>query len=220
MQNNSDSWSDIDSVDWDDSSSENLSESSDIITGGGEYDQYDDFDMSGGEDDFSGDDIEALDEMLGGYSIGGGNEDKDKYTRNFIVIEIDGKSIDIDEGGLYTIKTMKKDKKTGQMVSVKSYPGAAARKAFSGICGKDKKSNLYKKGGSVIFKIRETTRGRTKTIKSYKGVREKLKKPKVIVRKAKDKKGRTITKKNYINWKHTVKVYRGNKSGGNYYYYA
>ena len=129
--------------------------------------------MKGGEYNDSDDDIAVLEDMMGGYSIGGDNNNskKDKITRNFVIVEIDGVDIPLEDGGDYTIATHKRDPKTGEMVERKSppHPGDAARKAFSAICKKEEYKNKCKKGQVIRFKIRETTRGRPKTVKAYTG---------------------------------------------------
>lgn len=177
--------------------------------------------MKGGEYD-SQDHMGELEDMMGGYSIGGDNNNskKDKITRNFVIVEIDGVDIPLEDGGDYTIATHKRDPKTGEMVERKSppHPGDAARKAFSAICKKGEYKNKCKKGQVIRFKIRETTRGRPKTVKAYTGKIVYFKKPKVIEFKRKDKKTGKVKKvKETFRFKPEVKRDAGNKSGGYYY---
>lgn len=177
--------------------------------------------MKGGEYD-SQDHMGELEDMMGGYSIGGDNNNskKDKITRNFVIVEIDGVDIPLEDGGDYTIATHKRDPKTGEMVERKSppHPGDAARKAFSAICKKKEYKNKCKKGQVIRFKIRETTRGRPKTVKAYTGKIVYFKKPKVIEFKRKDKKTGKVKKvKETFRFKPEVKRDAGNKSGGYYY---
>jgi hypothetical protein len=130
------------------------------------------------------------------FAYGGGN-DNDNDKRKFTVFEVDDKSIDLGEGGRYT-------------VTMKASPSDAARKAFSALCRKLKKSHF-------TFSIRETTQGSKKKVYGpYIGNRKRLSKPKVYYRTVNGKK-----KKMEIKHKHTVKLYKkhqGKLGGGGYYY--
>ena len=148
---------------------------------------YDDLTQFGGEDEpeimYGGDELEY-------FSYGGGNND-DK--RKFTVFKVDGESVDLGEGGRYT-------------VSMKASPSDAAKKAFSSLCRKLKKTGF-------TFTIRETTQGSKKKVYGpYIGTRKKLTKHKVYHRVV-DGKKKTIT----IKHEHKVKLHKPTKGG---YYYA
>ena len=187
------------------------------MKGGDDMSDYDD-------DDDDDDDMSDLEELVGGFSIGGDNDNskKDKITRNFILVEIDGVEVPPKESGDYTIATHKRDPKTGEMVQRKSppHPGDAARKAFSAICKKPEFKNKCKQGKRIHFKIRETTRGRPKTVKEYYGEIVYFDKPKMIEFKRKDKSGKIKKIKQNFTFKPVVKRVTANKSGGFGYYYA
>ncbi len=146
---------------------------------------YQEFDQYGGdyfEDPFS----EQFESVIYG---GGNNDDKRKFT----VFEVDGESVDLGEGGRYT-------------VTRKASPSDAARKAFSSLCRKLKKAHF-------TFSIRETTQGSKKKVYGpYIGNRKRLSKAKVYHRMVKGKK-KTIV----IKHEHKVKLHKA-KTGGNFYY--
>jgi|TARA_R110002074_G_scaffold15179_5_gene52296 hypothetical protein len=148
------------------------------------YDTFDDFSQYGGDDTKS----------FEGFVYGGENNNDDK--RKFTVFEVDDKSVDLGDGGRYT-------------VTRKASPSDAARKAFSALCRKLKKSHF-------TFSIRETTQGSKKKVYGpYIGNRKRLSKPKVYHRTVKGKK-KTIT----IKHEHKVKLHKKQqaKLGGGVYY--
>ena len=132
------------------------------------------------------------DEAFESFIYGGGNND-DK--RKFTVFEVDGQSVDLGEGGRYT-------------VTHKASPSDAARKAFSSLCRKLKKANF-------TFSIRETTQGSKKKVYGpYIGNRKRLSKAKVYHRVVQGKK-KTIV----IKHEHKVKLHKQKaKLGGGFYY--
>jgi hypothetical protein len=148
-------------------------------------------DLSSGQ--YSQVDFDIPDEFMNTIYGGGNNQNDDK--RRFTVIEVDGKSVDLGEGGRYTVTLI-------------ASPSDAARKAFSALCHKFNKTSLK-------FSIRETTRGSKKKVYGpYIGNRTKLSKPKIYYRVDKGKK-KTMT----IKHKHTVKLYKQKaKLGGQYLY--
>jgi hypothetical protein len=149
---------------------------------GGEYDAGD-FTQYGGDDDLDLDQLEH-------FAYGGGNNSDDR--RKFTVFEVDGEEVDLGDGGRYT-------------VTMKASPSDAARKAFSSLCRKLKKTHF-------TFSIRETTQGSKKKVYGpYIGNRKRLSKPKVYHRMVKGKK-KSIT----IKHKHHVKLHK--QKGGQYFY--
>ena len=167
------------------------------------YEDYDAFDANdtyatygeqSGGDELQGYDINDSDFESFIYGGGGNNESDDK--RRFTVTTVDGKSVDLGDGGRYTVTLI-------------ASPSDAARKAFSALCKKFKKASL-------TFSIRETTRGSKKKVYGpYIGNRKKLSKPKVYHRVDKGKK-KTIT----IRHEHTLKLHKSKAKGGGKFYYA
>ena len=150
-----------------------------------DFEEFDEHSQYGGDDLFE--------EQFESFIYGGGNND-DK--RKFTVFEVDDKSVDLGDGGRYT-------------VTRKASPSDAARKAFSALCRKLKKSHF-------TFSIRETTQGSKKKVYGpYIGNRKRLSKPKVYHRTVKGKK-KTIT----IKHEHKVKLHKKQqaKLGGGVYY--
>ena len=144
---------------------------------------HEDFSQYGGEYETYGDDFEH-------FAYGGGNNSDDK--RKFTVFEVDGEAVDLGEGGRYT-------------VTKKASPSDAAKKAFSSLCRKLKKTHF-------TFSIRETTQGSKKKVYGpYIGNRKRLPKAKVYHRVVKGKKKSIV-----IKHQHHVKLHKQN--GGQYFY--
>jgi hypothetical protein len=149
------------------------------------------------DEQFGGDELGGLeysDSDFEHFIYGGGNNNNDE-KRRFTVTEVDGKSVDLGDGGRYTVTLI-------------ASPSDAARKAFSALCKKFEKASL-------TFSIRETTRGSKKKVYGpYIGNRKKLSKPKVYHRVDKGKK-KTIV----IKHEHTLKLHKQKaKLGGKFYY--